>query len=225
MKTIVVNSQKGGSGKTTITANLAVEAERAGDGPVYLIDLDAQGTLSTWHKKRENEFPRRVSLPIEGLVQGLSQLEHMGASLVFIDSAPSRGEETAALFRLADLVLVPIKPSPSDLWAASATVEMLKREGAAFVFILNMVKNNASITGQAAAVLSRYGQVAETFVGDRVQYAASLTSGLAAMEVAPKGPASLETASLWKNIKTCFHGIMEPIDDSKLQALEEAYRG
>lgn len=225
MKTIVVNSQKGGSGKTTITANLAVEAERAGDGPVYLVDLDAQGTLSTWHKKRASELPRRVSLSVEGLAQGLPQLERMGASLVFIDSAPSRGEETAALFRLPSLVLVPIKPSPSDLWAASATVELLKREGTPFIFVLNMVKGNASITGQAAAVLSRYGQVAETFIADRVQYAASLTSGLTASEIASKGPAAIETASLWHNIKSCLYEIMEPTEDAKLQALEEAFRG
>src|SRR5215210_4178242 len=60
MKTIIVNSQKGGSGKTTLCAHLAVQAERAGDGPVFLIDTDPQGTLSTWHEKRQAEEPRRA---------------------------------------------------------------------------------------------------------------------------------------------------------------------
>jgi chromosome partitioning protein len=63
----------------------------------------------------------------------------------------SRTDETAVLFKLADLVLVPIRPSPSDLWAASATVELLKREKVPFLFVLNQVKANAGITGQAAA--------------------------------------------------------------------------
>ena len=55
MRTIVINSQKGGSGKTMLCKHLAVEAERAGDGPVFLIDTDPQGTLTTWHAKREAE--------------------------------------------------------------------------------------------------------------------------------------------------------------------------
>src|SRR6058998_1147932 len=63
MHTIVVNSQKGGSGKTTLCAHLSVQAQRAGDGEVFLIDTDPQGTLTTWHEKREAEAPRRVELP------------------------------------------------------------------------------------------------------------------------------------------------------------------
>src|ERR1700691_3936960 len=119
LKTIIVNSLKGGSGKSTLCANLSVEAERVGDGPVYLIDLDTQGTLSTWHEKRTNEVPRRVEIPLADLERGLLRLEQHGAALCLIDTAPTRGEEMANLFRLADLVLVPIRPSPSDLWAAA----------------------------------------------------------------------------------------------------------
>ena len=81
MKTIVINSQKGGSGKTTLVAHLAVEAERAGDGPVYLIDTDPQGTLSTWHEHREAETPQRVEVPLADLATGL---------LVGVDDAACR---------------------------------------------------------------------------------------------------------------------------------------
>ena len=63
MQTIVVNSQKGGSGKTMLCAHLAVQAERAGDGPVFLIDTDPQGTLSTWHEHRVAETPQRAEVP------------------------------------------------------------------------------------------------------------------------------------------------------------------
>src|SRR5256885_16950234 len=66
MHTIVVNSQKGGSGKTTLCAHLSVQAQRAGDGEVFLIDTDPQGTLTTWHEKREAEAPRRVELSFGG---------------------------------------------------------------------------------------------------------------------------------------------------------------
>jgi chromosome partitioning protein len=186
-----------------------LEAERAGDGPVFLIDTDPQGTLSTWHEKRETEVPRRIEVSFSGLASGLQQLRDHQAAFCFIDTAPSRTDETATLFSLADLVLVPIRPSPSDLWAAAATVEILKRQNIPFLFVLNQVKANAGITGQAAAVLSHHGPVAETFIGDRVPYAAAMTDGRTAIELAAKGPAATETAALWKNIKSCLHANMK----------------
>jgi chromosome partitioning protein len=215
MKTIVINSQKGGSGKTTICAHLAVEAERAGDGPVFLIDTDPQGTLSTWHEHREAEVPQRVEVPLENLAQGLAALKDRKASYCFIDTAPTRTDENVALFRMADLVLVPIRPSPSDLWAAGATVSLLKEAGIPFLFILTQAKANASITAQAAAALSHHGPVAETFIADRVPYAAAMTNGRTALELSAKGPAAVETTALWKNIKACLHANMKKAEKVK----------
>lgn len=215
MHTIVINSQKGGSGKTTLCAHLAVEAERAGNGPVFLIDTDPQGTLSTWHEHREAETPQRAEVPLPQLAAGLGLLKERKASFCFIDTAPTRTDENSALFRLADLVLVPIRPSPSDLWAAAATVAILKEAAIPFLFILTQAKANASITAQAAAALSHYGPVAETFIADRVPYAAAMTNGRTALELAPKGPAAIETAALWKNIKTCLHANMKKDEKEK----------
>jgi chromosome partitioning protein len=200
MLTIVVNSQKGGSGKTTLCAHLSVQAERDGDGEVFLIDTDPQGTLTTWHEKREAEVPRRVELPFQGIADGLQLLRERKVAFCFIDTALSRTDETTALFRLADLVLVPISPIHSDLWAASATVELLKRDSIPFLFVLNQIKASANITAQAA--LSHHGPVAETFIVDRVPYAAAMTDGRTALELTPKGPAAIETSALWKNIET-----------------------
>lgn len=209
MQTIVVNSQKGGSGKTTLCAHLAVQAERAGDGPVYLIDTDPQGTLSTWHEHRVAEAPQRVEVPPGGMAASLAVLKQRHASFCFIDTAPTRTDENVALFRLSDLVLVPIRPSPSDLWAASATVALLKDAGIPFLFVLTQAKSNASITAQAAAALSHHGRVAETLIADRVPYAAAMTDGRTALELSPRGPAAIETAALWTNIKTCLHARMQ----------------
>lgn len=208
MLTIVINSQKGGSGKTALCAHLSVQAERNGDGPVYLIDTDPQGTLSQWHELRTAEAPRRVEVALDEMTGGLQLLQERGTAYCFIDTAPTRAEETTALFRLADLVLVPIRPSPSDLWAAAATVRLLKAAAVPFLFVLNQAKANASITAQAAASLSHHGPVAETFIGDRVPYAAAMTDGRTAVELTPSGPAALETAALWKNIKACLHANM-----------------
>jgi chromosome partitioning protein len=208
MKTIVFNSQKGGSGKTTLCAHLGVEAERVGDGPVFLLDTDPQGTLTTWHDKRQVEAPQRIEVAFQQIPDGLERLRERGAAFCFIDTAPSRTDEIAALFQLADLVLVPIRPSPSDLWAAASTVALLKRNAIPFLFLLNQVKAQAGITGQAAASLSHHGAVAETFIGDRVPYAAALTDGRTALELGPKSPAAVEIAALWENIKTCLHANM-----------------
>jgi chromosome partitioning protein len=174
-----------------------------------LIDTDPQGTLSTWHEHRLAEAPQRVEVPLEQIAAGIAQLKVREAKYCFIDTAPTRTDENVALFRLADLVLVPIRPSPSDLWAASTTVALLKEANIPFLFVLTQAKTNASITAQTAAVLSHHGPIAQTFIADRVPYAAAMTDGRTALELAPKGPASVEMATLWENIKACLHANMK----------------
>lgn len=209
MQTLVWNSQKGGSGKTSLCAHIAVEAERAGNGPVYLIDTDPQGTLSTWHEAREVETPRRVEIALPALPDALKALAQRDAALCLIDTAPTRADENADLFRLATLVLVPVRPSPSDLWAVAATVGLLKQIGTPFLFVVNQATPNANITAQAVAALSHHGPVAQTIIVNRVPYAAAMTDGHTAPELAAKGPAAIEIASLWQNIKSCLHANMK----------------
>lgn len=157
MKTLVWNSQKGGSGKTSLCAHIAVEAERAKDGPVYLIDTDPQGTLSTWHESRVADTPHRIEVKLPALLAALDTLAGHGAALCMIDTAPTRADENAELFRLADLVLVPVRPSPSDLWAVAATVGLLKQVGTPFLFVVNQATLNANITGGSRRLLSSIG--------------------------------------------------------------------
>lgn len=209
MQTIVINSQKGGSGKTMLCKHLAVEAERAGDGPVFLIDTDPQGTLTAWHSKREAETPARVDLPFEGLAKGLDLIRGHGATYCIIDTASGRLEIAAELFKLADLAIFPVQPSEDDLTAAPVTVQNLKQSGVPFVFVLTRVKPNTLITAQAAAILSKHGQVAETFVADRTGYKSPYAKGQTITEADAKGLAAREIASLWENIKACLHDSMQ----------------
>ena len=133
MKTIIITSQKGGSGKTTLATHLAVEAERKGDAPAWLIDTDKQGTLSLWHERREAETPQRADVPFSRLEAGLKTLADRGAAYCFIDTAPTISEQSASLLHLADLVLIPVRPSPADLWAVSETVTLVKDAGKPFL--------------------------------------------------------------------------------------------
>jgi chromosome partitioning protein len=215
MHTIVINSQKGGSGKTMLCKHLSVEAERAGDGPVFVIDTDPQGTLTAWHTKREADTPARVDLPFDGMEKGLALIQAHGAKYCIIDTASGRLDIAQELFKLADLVIFPVQPSEDDLTAAPVTVQNLKGTGAPFVFVLTRVKPNTLITAQAAAILSRHGQVAETLVADRTGYKSPYAQGQTITEAEPKGAAAQEIAALWKNIKSCLHENMQEATEVK----------
>lgn len=218
MQVIVINSQKGGSGKTMLCKHLSVEAERVGDGPVFLIDTDPQGTLTAWHSKRNKETPARIEVPFDGLEKGLSLLRQHGASYCVIDTASGRLEIADELFKIADLAIFPVQPSEDDLTAAPVTVQALKRSGTPFLFVLTRVKANTLITAQAAAVLSKHGQVAETFVSDRTAYKAPYAQGQTITEAEPRGPAAKEIAALWHNIKACLHASMHNEEEVAIHA-------
>jgi chromosome partitioning protein len=210
MKTILVTSQKGGSGKTMLVAHLSVEAERAGDAPVWIIDTDRQATLSRWHERRQADTPHRGEARLDKLASGLAALAAKErAAFCFIDTAPTISDQTDALIDLADLVVIPVRPSPADLWAVADTVRSVKEAEKPFLFVLTQAKPNALITAQAVATLSEYGRVAKSFIADRVAYAAAITGGNTAPEIAPKGLTAQEIAALWKEVKSCFHESMK----------------
>src|ERR1035438_9115540 len=198
-----------------LAKHLSVEAERGGDGPVFLIHTDPQGSLTAWHTKREAEIPARVEVPFEGLEKGLGLLRQHGAAYCLIDTASGRTDIARELFKLADFVVFPVQASEDDLTAAPVTVQALKETGVPFVFVLTRVKANTLITAQAAALLSKHGEVAETFINDRTAYKSPFAQGQIITEAEPKGPAAKEIASLWKNIKSCLHENMKTIQEVK----------
>jgi chromosome partitioning protein len=206
MKTIVISSQKGGSAKTTLTTHLAVEAERAGDGPIWLLDTDKQGTLSRWHDRRQSDTPQRAEIPFRELAVGVNTLAtRHHAAFCFLDTAPAISDQSAAIIALADLVLIPVQPSPADLWAVAETIELVKGAGKPFLFVMTKAKPQANITAQTIAALSHHGPVAQAFIADRVAYAMAFAGGNTAPELAPHGPAASEMAALWQEVKSCFH--------------------
>jgi len=211
MKTIVIASQKGGSGKTTLTELLAVEAERSGDSPAWVIDTDRnQASLTHWHDRRDSETPGLFEVALPRLPQAVAQMQAEGAAYCFIDTPPTVSEQTAAAVALADLVLMPVQPSPNDLWATADTVAMVKNAGKPFLFVVMKAKAQASITAQTIAALSQHGRVAQAFTGDRVTYAMAITDGRTAPEIAGNRPAAAEVSALWKEIKSCFNESSKP---------------
>jgi chromosome partitioning protein len=197
MKIVVITSQKGGSGKTTLAAHLAVAAELANDGPTVVIDTDPQQTLATWWNTREADTPQLAPVSIRELPEKLDALAKIGFAYCVIDTPPALTEQNRHVLTRADLVLIPTRPSPTDLWSLGATLDLVKQSGAPFVFVLTQAKANARITVQTIAALSSHGQVLPAVVHDRVDYAASMTDGRTALEINPNSPAASEIAELW----------------------------
>lgn len=201
MKTIVVASQKGGSGKTTIAAHLAVAAERAGEGPTAIVDTDPQQTLATWWEAREAETPQLASIAADRLAAEHAVLASMAFSYCFVDTPPALTEQNRQLLALADLVLIPVRPSPTDLWALGATLELVNHVRAPYVFVMTQAKGNARITVQTMAALSEHGQVLPAVIHDRVDFASAMTDGRTALEIRASSPASAEATALWKHVQ------------------------
>jgi chromosome partitioning protein len=145
MKTIVVANQKGGSGKSTIAVHLAAAAEQAGDGPVVISDTDPQGTAADWFNQRKKsgiDTPRYSPLALSDLRERIQALDEAGASYLFVDTAPSIGAVNADLFGFADLILVPLNPTPADLRALVKGLPLVRQSGKPFQFILTRVRPN-----------------------------------------------------------------------------------
>ncbi|MEM1021995.1 MAG: ParA family protein, partial [Pseudomonadota bacterium] len=137
MRVIAFASQKGGSGKTTLSGHMAVAAEKAGFGPVVLIDTDPQGSLSDWWNERQSDTPAFARTSINRLAQDLEALREQGFKLAVIDTPPAITVAIQAVVSIADLVVIPTRPSPHDLRAAGATVELIERAGKPLVFVVN----------------------------------------------------------------------------------------
>jgi len=204
MKTIVIANQKGGSGKSTITVHLAAAAEQAGDGPAIISDTDPQGTAADWFNQRKKagiETPRYSALSLADLSGRIEALGKAGASYLFIDTAPSIGAVNADLFALADLILIPLNPTPADLRALVKGLPLVRQSGKPFQFVLTRVRPNLRNNDGAAVALDALGLVLATRMHERVIYAETFAHGKTALETDAKGVAAQEIAALWGEVK------------------------
>jgi chromosome partitioning protein len=201
LQVIVFASQKGGVGKTTLTANLGVAAEIAGDGPAVLIDTDPQGSLAAWWNAREVETPALAPTTLNDLPEKLKALSEAEYRYALVDTPPAITDAIRAVVKHADFVVIPVKASPHDLRAVGRTVEIAQQERKPFAFVVTQAKSNALLTIQAMAALSEHGVVSPAVVHDRVDYVASMTDGRTVLETDSRGRSAAETAKLWKFVK------------------------
>ncbi len=198
-KVITVAQQKGGSGKTTLAAHLALGFRGMGLR-VGLIDLDPQGSLGRWYVTRLEvdatlcdgiEFATASAwgIPIE--VRKLSA----ACDVVIIDTPPKIDSDLRPALRVAQLVIVPVSVGHMDLWATEGVLDLAARENRPALVVLNRTRAGTRLAGEVLTAARAMGApVAEAVLAQRVGYAEAMGRGRGAAET--RGPAQDEVAAL-----------------------------
>jgi chromosome partitioning protein len=201
MKIIVIASQKGGVGKSTLTGHLSVQAEMSGDGPVVALDTDPQGSTVEWWKVRATEDVQFAQADVVNLRAQLQSLAAAGFKLAIIDTPPAVTEGIQAVINCADLVIIPTRPSPHDLRAIGRTLALLQNAGKRPYFVINGAASRARITAEAAIALSQHGTVCMPVLHQRTDFASSMTDGGTVQELDANSKSAGEVRELWDYIR------------------------
>jgi len=201
MKRIVLLTQKGGSGKTTLAIHLAVAAEQAGE-TVYLVDTDPQESATTWAKQRKEKTPIVATVEPDELGDALQAARLYGITFAVIDTAGQASPSALSAVHHADFILIPCRPTVLDIAAASRTVDMVKASGKPAAFILSQCHPRALEIPEVIKALSAYGipSIPAT-IGFRLSFARALASGRAVTEFEAQGKASQEIQTLYQWLK------------------------
>jgi chromosome partitioning protein len=201
-KVITVAQQKGGSGKTTVAAHLAV-AFYLKKKKVAVIDIDPQGSLKSWYGIREQMLEQEdvgvsmIAVPGWQLYSEISRIKD-DFDIIIIDSPPHMETESKNAIRVSDLVLIPMQPSPTDIWATTPIIDLIKREEKSYAILLNRVPHNSRIAKEICAEFDQ--NILKHTLGNRVSFAASLITGRTANEVEPSGLAAEEVNAVVKEL-------------------------
>jgi len=200
-KVFTVAQQKGGAGKTTLVAHLAVFWSGIGR-TVAVVDIDPQASLTRWvevrrQARQENGVGFTFSQIAGWRLAAEAERLQRGHDVVLIDSAPHAETEARIAVRAAALVIVPVQPSPMDLWATRPTLELALAERRPSLLVVNRMPSRARLAMDMADKLAGLGiSVATTTLGNRIAFAESLADGAGVTEAEPGSSAANEIAAL-----------------------------
>ena len=204
-KIITVAQQKGGAGKTTLTAHLAVAFKDAGKS-VALVDIDPQQSLSNWFRLRQELYDDAEDGMVMSRTEGWrsrSEVDKLarGFDIVMVDTPPHAETETRVAVRGAHIAVVPCQPSPMDVWASLPVLDLAKKEGTPALLVLNRVPPRANLTDQLMGEIKGLGaSIARARLGNRILFASALAEGRGAAEAKPLSIATQEMKRLAKEI-------------------------
>ena len=202
MHTIALVTQKDGSGKSTLSASLAVAAQAARER-VFLVDMDPQRSLTTWAQNRCDE-----NLGVEAIAPGqlpevLATLVAGKVSLAIIDTPASLSDASEAAMRAADLVIIPVRPTVFDIWSSEATRRWARELQKECVFVLNQcpIVHASRRFREGVDALEALGGIVQPMITARVDYQEAIHCGLGPTEVNPNGEAAEEIRQLWLSVR------------------------
>ncbi len=195
---LTVAQQKGGAGKTTLAAALA--AALAADRRVAVLDIDPQRSLARWHALRSARASAAAITfsDVSGwrLARELDRLKG-SHDILIIDSPPQIDTDARLAIRAATLVLVPVQPSPPDLWAAEGTLKLAADERRPARILLNRAPASGKLRAAVEAEIAQAGHAAfAATLGNRTGFAAAFAQGLGVTETAPRSTAAQELRTL-----------------------------
>jgi chromosome partitioning protein len=201
-KILTIAQQKGGAGKTTIAAHLAVSLAQTGRR-VAIIDIDPQGSLTKWHELREQKFGAGYTglnfITSSGWrVSGAISDLRGKVDYVIIDAPPHTETESKSAIRESSLIIVPMQPSPTDLWATSTTIDFAKSENIPAKVLLNRYNQLSKIGKEVIKQIG--GGIFKNKIGNRVAFSSCFLNGVTVTETQPNSAAAMEIKNFVKEI-------------------------
>lgn len=196
MKVIALVTQKGGSGKSTVCVSLAVAAQEAGHA-VCILEIDRQATATQWSQTRKGEPPEVAQVPADKLEATMGRVRDGAYDYVFIDTPGIDSPGTHAAIRLADLCLIPCRPTPADLRGVGPTLAAIQRLEKDFAFVLNQTPPKSYRVRDTAEGLKVLGMLAEVNLVMRNDHQDAMGTGQGVTELNPTGAAAEEIRKLW----------------------------
>ena len=209
-RTIAVLNQKGGAGKTTLATNLAHALQLTGKD-VLLVDADPQGSARDWSEASQGGICPVVALDRETLARDLPAITH-GYDWVVIDGPPQIARISAAAVTAADVVLIPVQPSPYDIWSCADLVDIVEARRSILdghplaAFVISRAITNTKLSGEASTALEGYRlPVLKARTTQRVAYPTTAATGSTVFSD-PTGPAAREIEAIRDEIEEMLNG-------------------
>lgn len=221
MHSLALVCQKGGAGKTTLAVHLAIEAHRRGL-KTLLIDVDQQASAAKVLERRGDEPPDVATEHPARLEASIRAAEREGYDVVILDTAPQADQAAIKAARVANTILIPVRPSIVDLDAIDATMDVCRLVQKTGLFVLNAISaQGGAADGAERAIVARGGKVCGVRIGDRKVFRAAFNDGRAAQEIDPNSKAAGEIRRLFDNLAFSPSVMRDAVNSRSLASVKD----